>query len=189
MGHKGNVVIHENGRTQGGLDGYFVHDVPNIVASGPEFTIAWARQYIRNSAHYGRQIMIYDEIMTEGAILINLDDKELLFGSLEWIPSFGKFEDVPEELGEYPEYPDISRELLEVIQNQWPGWTVTLALPAEFATQETLLLRGQDLARPLITDTTAPESGWTKTQIREGFRQMFEMSSEPLKTLLREVKL
>lgn len=189
MGHRGNILIHENGQTYGCTGKGFVHDIPAIVACGPAYALAWARDHLlKTESERFYQVDIWDEIMTEGAILINLDAKDLIFGSWEWLPDFRKFEDIPEELELYPEYPDISRELLEVVQSQWQGWTVTLALPAEFATQETLLLRGQDLAQPLITDTTAPESGWTKAQIREGFRQMFEMSSEPLKTLLREVK-
>ncbi|MVN85232.1 hypothetical protein GO986_00410 [Deinococcus sp. HMF7620] len=132
---------------------------------------------------------IWDEIMTEGAILINLDSKDLIFGSWEWLPDAYKFDETPEELELYPEFPDIARELLEVVRHQWAGWTVTLALPAEFATQETLVVRGQDLTRPLITGTHAPETGWSREQIREGFRRMFNMTREPLRTQLAGIQL
>lgn len=189
MGHRGNVLIHEGGQTYGCAEKGFVHDIPALVACGPDFALAWAREHLENASSRLHQVDIWDEIMTEGAILINLDSKDLIFGSWEWLPDFCRFDEIPEELELYLEFPDIARELLEVVREQWAGWTVTLALPAEFATQETLIVRGQDLTRPLITDTNAPETGWSRERIREGFRFMFSMTREPLRTKLTGVQL
>lgn len=157
----------------------FALDVPGLVALGAEEFLRWFRQAFAESDEVASPPRaIWDEIFAEAAILVNFDTKCLIFGFRQWIPDAYRYNDIPEEICDFIEVPDLARFFMKRIRERWPGWQVQLALPAEFATQETVVLCANLLVRPLIIEVRdAPETGWEESQMREAFNRGFELSA------------
>jgi hypothetical protein len=123
---------------------------------------------------------IWDEIMTEAAIMVNIDRKELIFGFWEWNPYF-----IPNTLlnnpymgdvlgvmfTEFINYPDMWAAYFKIVQPLWDGWKIELALPAEFGVQEEIVTRIDDLKSPKIPKVQFPPlSELSENQKSIGFR-------------------
>jgi hypothetical protein len=177
MGHRSNLFYFEQGRLFGGSHKQITLNMPGLVALGEEKVVAWLKPQELKEDLVGE---IWDEVMTEAAIMVNIDQRELIFGFREWNPHF-----IPDKqlnnpymgdaLGEmfidFVNYPDMWPCFLGIVQPLWKDWRIELALPAEFGVQEELIIRINDLKPPKILDVQFPPvSGFSELQKTLGFR-------------------
>ena len=178
MGHRGNLIRHENRKTLGCSHRGFALDVPSLMALGESPFLAWFQAQFDTAEQVDRPPRaIWDEIYTEAAILVNFDAQSVIFGFWEWVPDVRGYDEMSEEMHELIEYRDLSLFLLNLVRERWPGWEVQLALPAEFATQETLVVLPSELAPPLIVDVhEATGTGWTDERVLAALNAGFASS-------------
>lgn len=185
MGHRANLVMHRNGKSEACTHKGFALLIPSIIACGDEYVTKWAESEFReNEYSEDQRFSMWDEVFTEGAILINFDQSEIIFGFSEWLPDVYKYPDIPEQIQEFNEFPDLANFYIELIQSHWSGWKVEMALPAEFATQETLVTRISDLQPPLIRETKAATTGWSLEMMAAEFRRALLLTDHECKPIL-----
>ncbi|GAA5511318.1 hypothetical protein Dcar01_00024 [Deinococcus carri] len=178
VGHRGNFLLVEQGQVLGGStkNQGFTLDLPGLVAHGEAHVVGWLR---RQELRPQPGPDLWDEIFTEAALLANLDRRELILGFWQWLPASPPL--LPDVLGcmftEFVNYPDMWGVFVDIMQPLWPGWQITLALPAEFAVQECILTCIAALKPPLIQDAARPPRSFlSETQKRLGFRLAFSLA-------------
>jgi hypothetical protein len=105
MGQRANLVIIENGEWQLFYDHWIANSLHYELLWGPSIAVEFVR-----GMHHEKPTDWLDEIWCEGAALIDLDRKHLLWFSLEMSTSW------PEQ-----------QALMALLRYQWPGWTIEWA--------------------------------------------------------------
>lgn len=183
MGHRSNLFLVKDGRILGGGNKQITGNMPGLVALGEFEVISWLKSQGLKEDFQGE---IWDEVMAEAAIMVNLDHNELIFGFWEWFPGYipDRYLDTPymgdilgEMFTEFIGYPDMWSSYFEIVQKLWAGWQIELALPAEFGVQEMVITRIQDLKTPKIRDVAfPPTSGLSEIQKQLGFYLAFALA-------------
>jgi hypothetical protein len=125
MGHRANYVIVQEGETEIYQSGWGALSIVHDVFFGPEVTAAFMRSHLTNET-------LYDEVWCEGAALLDLTEKRLLFFS--WY-----------DLNE----PIVVKHYLAMLQANYPGWHTGLA---SGGIREICLYIGHDLSEVVSED-------------------------------------
>ena len=107
MGHRCNLVVIENGNAEYWYSQFGATSIPCDMLEGAKSTIAYARSLERRDE-------LLDPAWCEGAILIDIDEKTVLY-----------FEDTGNH--HHNKSPKLRQLLLEFIAYRWQGWSVSLA--------------------------------------------------------------
>lgn len=135
MGHRANYVIIEGGQSEIYFSRWGALDVPAVLLSGPEATVAYVRSLTPDDH-------LLDDDWAEGGMALRLDKRELRF--------FGGIN--------VDRCPYLRRPLLRALRRLWSGWSVEWA---SFGIADLALSMGSDVRKfiePEFDDHTLLEN-------------------------------
>ncbi|MFB9992684.1 hypothetical protein ACFFLM_11965 [Deinococcus oregonensis] len=118
----------------------------------------------------------YDDLDTEGAVLVDVPRKTVLVGFTLWFSEFHPevFQEVPEPYQTFSEHQNLRQTFLDLVQPAWPEYCILFADVQSFAVQH--CIESDPLKVRLIEaepDSDVPES---EEQIRHTYSQLFRRS-------------